>query len=78
MSTYFSLSRTVLSCSGNVVFSSCICDENGAAMKQLDAGAVTGWSAAGPAFVMYAAGRTTASVASRTTGQFVAVTDEAC
>jgi hypothetical protein len=33
---------------------------------------------AGPAFMVYAAGMTTASVASRTTGRFIAVIDEAC
>jgi hypothetical protein len=32
-------------------------------VKQLGAGALGGWSAAGPAFVAYVAGRTSAGVA---------------
>jgi hypothetical protein len=59
-SIYFGLSHTVLSWGGNVVISLCICDEKGAAVKQLGAGAFDGWSAAGTAFV---AGRTSARFA---------------
>jgi hypothetical protein len=51
---------TVLSCSGNVMISSCVCDEKGAAVKRLGASVLDGRSVAGPAFV---ANRTSAGVA---------------
>jgi hypothetical protein len=45
------------------VFISYVRDENGVAVKRLDAGALARWSAASPAFVVYVAGRTNVGVA---------------
>jgi hypothetical protein len=60
INTYLVLvSRTVLSCGSNVMISSCVCDEKGAAVKRLGAGALDGRSAAGPAIV---AGRTSDAI----------------
>jgi hypothetical protein len=58
------------------VFISYIRDKNGAAFKRIDAGALAGWSAASPAFVVYVAGRTSTGVAGRTTERLVAAIDE--